>query len=248
MVDYEPLAFGVGALIATPSGGSPIEFGVLQEVSLTFDATEKPLYGSKQYAVATAIANRKVTGKAKFASFRAKLFNAIFFNISGTTGQKLMAYEEAGTVPGSSTYTITVTNSAAFSSDVGVKYAATGKPLTKVASGPTAGQYSVSAGVYTFASADASTAMLLSYVYTQNSTGLSSVITNQLAGVQPTFRLDGYTVNGADNTKQLSYILKRCVGTKLMLPMKNDDWSIPDFEFTATVGADDILGEFNSAA
>jgi hypothetical protein len=248
MVDYEPLAFGVGALIATPSGGSPLEFGVLQEVSLTFDATDKPLFGSKKFAVATATSQIKVTGKAKAAHFRAKLFNAIFFNISGTTGQKLFAYEEAGTVPGSVAYTITVTNSAAFSSDLGVKYAATGKPLTKVASAPAVGQYSVSAGVYTFASGDASTAMLLSYVYTQSSTGLSSVITNQMSGVQPNFRLDGYAVNGADDTKQLSYILHRCIATKLMLGMKNDDWMIPDFEFTATVGANDILGEFNSAA
>lgn len=245
---YDPLVFGVGALIGTLPNGTPEEFGTLQEYSLTFDVTTKPLFGSKKFAVATATSQIKVTGKAKFAQFRAKQFNAIFFNVAGTTGQKLVAYEEAGTVPGSSTYTITVTNSAAFSTDLGVKYAATGKPLTKVASGPAAGQYSVSAGVYTFASADASTAMLLSYIYTQNSTGINSVITNQLSGVQPNFRLDNYAVNGADNTKQFSSTLKRCIATKLMLGMKNDDWMIPDFEFEATVGADDILGEFNSAA
>jgi hypothetical protein len=248
MVDYEPLAFGVGALIATPSGGSPIEFGVLQEVSLTFDATEKPLFGSKKFAVATATSQIKVTGKAKAAHFRAKLFNAIFFNIVGVTGQTLVAYEEAGTVPGSVAYTITVANSAAFSVDLGVKYGSNGRPLTKVASAPAAGQYSVSAGVYTFAAGDANAAMLLSYKYTQASTGVSSSITNQLAGVQPNFRLDGYTINGADNSKQLSYVLRRCIATKLMLGMKNDDWMIPDFEFTATVGADDILGGFDSAA
>lgn len=52
-----------------------------------------------------------------------------------------------------------------WASDQGVAYALTGAALTLVASTPAEGQYSVSAGVYTFAAADASAALLVSYGY-----------------------------------------------------------------------------------
>src|SRR6185437_14518894 len=60
-------------------------------------------------------------------------------------------------------YTITVAGSANWLSDLGVVYTATGQPLQQVASGPTQGQYSVAAGVYTFAAADQGLAVLISY-------------------------------------------------------------------------------------
>ena len=52
-----------------------------------------------------------------------------------------------------------------WSSDLGVTYAASGAALTKVAAAPTAGQYTVSGGVYAFAAADASQGVALSYGY-----------------------------------------------------------------------------------
>ncbi|MGH6974245.1 MAG: hypothetical protein ACRED6_06425 [Stellaceae bacterium] len=81
------------------------------------------------------------------------------------SGQLATSYGEAGTVPASSPYTVSAANAATFADDYGVVYAATGLPLAKVAAGPAAGQYSESAGIYTFASADAGKAVLLSYTY-----------------------------------------------------------------------------------
>lgn len=53
-----------------------------------------------------------------------------------------------------------------FNSDIGVTYAATGVAFTKVASGPSVGQYSVSAsGLYTFNIADENQNILISYGY-----------------------------------------------------------------------------------
>jgi len=52
-----------------------------------------------------------------------------------------------------------------WASDLGVVYAASGAPLTAVASAPAAGQYAVSGGVYAFAAADAGAAVSLSYGY-----------------------------------------------------------------------------------
>jgi uncharacterized membrane protein len=50
-------------------------------------------------------------------------------------------------------------------SDFGVAYASTGAPLTPVAASPSLGQYSVSAGVYTFSAADAGQSISISYGY-----------------------------------------------------------------------------------
>ena len=52
-----------------------------------------------------------------------------------------------------------------WASDLGVVYASTGAALTPVAAAPGAGQYAVSAGVYTFSAADAGQALALSYGY-----------------------------------------------------------------------------------
>ena len=54
-------------------------------------------------------------------------------------------------------------------------YASTGVQLTPVGSGPTVGQYSVSAGVYTFAAADASAALLISFLYTTPGSTVSAL-------------------------------------------------------------------------
>jgi len=72
---------------------------------------------------------------------------------------------EPQTVPSNpGPYTVSVAN--AFAVDLGVTYASSGASLTKVASNPALGQYSVSsAGVYTFAAADAGAAVKISYRY-----------------------------------------------------------------------------------
>lgn len=67
---------------------------------------------------------------------------------------------ELHTVPSTSQYT--VQTNLVWLEDLGVTLA-DGTPLTKVATGPTTGEYSVSAGSYTFAAADAGVAVLISY-------------------------------------------------------------------------------------
>jgi hypothetical protein len=50
-------------------------------------------------------------------------------------------------------------------SDLGVIYTTTGSPLTAVSASPGAGQYAVSAGIYSFSGADAGQSVSLSYGY-----------------------------------------------------------------------------------
>ena len=73
---------------------------------------------------------------------------------------------EAQTIPASPPYQLTAIQPlGAWAQDRGVSYASSGAPLTAVAGIPTTGQYSVSAGVYTFSAGNSSAAVLISYGY-----------------------------------------------------------------------------------
>lgn len=72
------------------------------------------------------------------------------------------AVSETITVPSTSPYTATVTQAAAFSCDRLVSYSS-GTALERVTGAPALGQYSVSAGIYTFAAADADAVLTAAY-------------------------------------------------------------------------------------
>jgi hypothetical protein len=231
--------FGVGNLVGVRTDQSvptPAMFGTIQEASVDIAFTQKELYGQNQFPVAVARGPAKVTGKAKFASINSAMYNSLFFNdlLSTTSGIILFASNEAHSVPGVSTYTVTVTQAATFSQDYGVLYAATGQPLTRVASVVAAGTYSVNTatGVYTFYSGDAGAALLFNYAYTATTGGSSTTLSNQLSGAAPTFKIifaQSYQSN------VLNLTLNACISTKLNFPFKNQDFTIQDFEFSAFV-------------
>ena len=227
--------FGSGTLWGYPIGGNsaanptPIKFGTLQEINLEISGTLKELYGQNQFAEAVARGKCKVSGKAKFAQIVGKHVNDLFFGQAMNTGQKLTALDEAQSVPASSPYTVTVTNSAQFVDDWGVRYSATGLPLTRVSSAPVQGQYSVSSGTYTFAAADAGAAVLVSYRYT-SATGVQLNIRQQLMGFAPSFQV---LLNEQYAGKQANLLLYSCVAEKLAWPTKNEDFLIPEFDFEA---------------
>lgn len=82
-------------------------------------------------------------------------------------------------VPNATPWQYTVVNASTFLSDGGVVFTATSAPLTLVPSSPTTGQYSVAAGVYTFAAADANKGIAPTYTY---SLATSTGVNIQLAG------------------------------------------------------------------
>ena len=51
--------FGSGVLIGTPAGGSPINFGLAQEVTLNVPTTTKALYGQYNFPVAIGSGTRR---------------------------------------------------------------------------------------------------------------------------------------------------------------------------------------------
>lgn len=231
--------FGVGTIVGvrTDIANAPPAFmGIMQEIEIDFDQSLKELMGSYKMAVDVAPANLKVTGKAKFAQIEASTMNNLLFGQTETNASGFdMAVAEAGTVPApSGPYTVTVSHSATFAQDLGVFYASTGVQLVPVASGPTVGQYSVSAGVYTFAAADASIAMKFYYSYTVTSQK-QIALANQQMGVGPVFSLyinENYT-NNLGVTNKINLKLNACRSSKLTLPFKNTDYTIQEFDFQA---------------
>jgi len=232
--------FGSGVLLGVRTdvaNATPMNFGLIQEVQLDLSFTTKELYGQNQFALAIARGTAKMTGKAKMAQISGLAFNNLFFGMGMATSTYATAFGEADSVPGSSPYTVTVGNAATFVTDYGVLYAATGLPLTKVASGPTVGQYSVNAatGVYTFAAADANKAVLVSYTYSVASSGGERIpLTSQLIGTTPTFQARLFsTFQG----KNVGVDLYNCVSTKLAYATKLEDFTIPELDFSIFANA-----------
>lgn len=249
MSNITSVAFGSGVLIATPSGANatPVQFGSLQDVSLDISFSSKQLFGQYQFPIAFARGEGKISGKAKFANIDGSLFNSCFFGQTSNAGQKLWAYNEAGTVPSASPYAYSVANLAGFDADLGIVYAASGLALTRVTSAPAVGQYSVAAGVYTFNSGDAGKAILASYSYSQAANGSRAVIANKLMGVAPSFQIDFYQTNPNVAGAQWSLRLYNCVSTKLSVASKTQDFIVPELDFEAYANAANSIGEINTA-
>src|SRR5438270_8500249 len=139
------------------SGIGPRQFGVLQDIQIDFDWTDKELHGQLQFPVAIARGQGKITGKAKFAQILGLLYSDIFFGLTPATGQFAVSQLEAASVPAATPYTVIPANAASYNDDLGVSYAGSGKRFNRVTTPSTAGQYSVNfaTGAYIFSSADA---------------------------------------------------------------------------------------------
>jgi hypothetical protein len=245
------LAFGSGALwgertdLGTVTGVGPRQFGVLQDITVDFDWTNKELYGQFQFPVAIGRGQAKITGKAKFAQILGLLYSDLFFGQAAVTGQFGIQEYEADTVPATTPFQITVGNAASYNDDLGVTYAATGLRFNRVTTPSAAGQYSVnfSTGVYTFSSADAGLAVLISYTYNVTSSGEKITITNQLMGIMPTFKSTFYTTYSGKGT---ALRLNACAAQKLSLPTRIDDWTIEELDFMAFADASGTIGYFST--
>jgi hypothetical protein len=245
------IQFGSGVLFGLPNSGNtaanptPSKLGLLQDFEVDFKADLKKLFGQKQFAAATARGKIDVTCKAKIAVFDLASLNQLYFGQSLTTGMTRVADSEAGSIPASSTYTITVTNSSTFVDDLGVVYAASGAPLTNVGSASltAVGQYKVdtATGIYTFYSGDASGSVLISYTYTVTTAGTSTLaLSNQLMGYAPQFKAIAYN---NFRSKYLGIQLNQCTMGSLNLASKLEDFWMFDITFDANTDASDNLGK-----
>lgn len=134
---------------------------------------------------------------------------------------------------------ITVTNAATFIDDLGVVNVNTGMQLTPVTSSPATGEYSVSNGTYLFAAADATAGLVVapSYEYSQSEAGSGFTYYAQPMGFRPTFKLvlsnQGLMNNPAYMGQPLTMTLWSVGINKFSLDFKNEDWIIPETDFSA---------------
>jgi hypothetical protein len=209
----------------------------LQDFSVDIDVTVKELRGQYQFPDDTADADRKLTWKCGTGRMDIDVYNNLIFGESAITpGGEDVNVNEQHTVPASSPYTISVTNSADFVKDEGVIYASgtpaqVGQKLqNNGVSSPSTGQYIVSAGVYTFAAADAGLKVNLSYISTVT-TGRSLLVTNHTQGWGPGIEI--YCANPYQEFTPLvpNYLkLFACKVTKTGAPIKRADYVIVPIE------------------
>ncbi|MGH6838727.1 MAG: hypothetical protein ACREDT_07980 [Methylocella sp.] len=234
-------SFGSGVLLGTRTdiaNATPLNFGLVQEVTIDESATIKELTGQFQRPVAIARGTIKTTGKAKVARISGIAFASLYYGFVPAVGQVATSLAEGPTPIPTTPFTITVANSATFIDDAGVINAATGLPMALVASGPAAGQYSVNlgTGVYTFSSADnvSGVKVLISYTYNIAAAGQKFTISNQLLGTTPTFKAKFYTTFQG---QAISLQLNNCTSNKLSFHTKLEDFIMPEFDFSCFADA-----------
>jgi hypothetical protein len=246
------IQFGAGSLFMNPIGGNlptnktPQIFATLQDVNIDISATIKDLRGQFQFPDDTAISDRKITFKTGFGRMDIDAYNNLVFGETAiATGGTPQAVQEAHTIPASTPYTVTVTGSANTPlTDLGVQYSSTGQKFTKVASGPTVGQYSYSAGVYTFAAADAGLAVLISYEDTLT-TGRILTVNNHVQGFGPALEMIlslPYQELTAGVPNYVHFYSAKV--NKLGMPLKRADYLICDVEGECYANAAGLVCDF----
>jgi hypothetical protein len=247
--------FGAGVLYATPlynalgvaiSNPSPVQFGIVQGVDLGDEADIKELYGNLQYPVDIGRGKAKMMIKCQQAIINAQLFNAVYFGQTLGTGYNAISTDYTGSLvatgAGATSVGITPTaplgGTSVFVADLGVTDV-NGVPLTRVASAPTGGQYSVTGigsalATYTFGNAQAGSTVFINYNYsnaTTPSTQKSLTVYNLPMGNVPVFSAQFFIGIRQGQSMWVKYPM--CVATKLGMSFKNDDFVIPDFEMSA---------------
>lgn len=237
--------FGSGSAWGVDSGANPTpgRYDILQEGTVDFSFSNKPLVGEYQFPVSVGRGSAKITGKIKWGRLQGRAINSLFFGATKAAGQTSVSKDETGTIPGSP-FQITVANSATWVTDLGVRNATTLIPLVRVASAPATGQYSVAAGIYTFAAADTTLPMLISYVYTIAGTGESITIANPLIGAAPNFK-NVLTQNY--NSQRQTLVLNACVASKLSGGTKTEDFFAPEMDYDAMADASNNVGIWSFA-
>lgn len=247
--------FGSGVLFGIPTAGNlatnptPLQFGILQEVSLEIKGDLKKLYGMYQSAIATARGKIDVTAKGKLASLDLMLYSQLYFGQPTSVGVMRPAFNE----PQAAASSVTPNNAAVGGdaialTDMGVIIASgggftPGLQMTAVPSGtPTTGEYKFVAPTvgspgtpasYVFAAADVSAGLnvLLSYRWNDATHGTTLHVTNQLMGFAPQIQALLYNdFRGA----MFGCLLYNAVLGSISIPTKQEDFWVSDFDLDAS--------------
>jgi hypothetical protein len=209
-----------------------VEVGILTDVSVDFSQDLKELHGQYKFAVDIAAAKVKLSGKSKSALLLTGLMSSTFAGGTVQSGTTRGIVGETATIPGTP-YQITVANSATWVTDLGVMNFTQGIHLARVASAPATGQYSVAAGIYTFAAADTTQKVGISYEYTTTA-GKTFSLSNALMGAGTPFILKQHNTY---RSKGLGWMFNAVYIPKLAFALKAEAFTEVDVDFM--MSADD---------
>ena len=185
--------FGIGYLAGIPSGTNPtpIQFGLIKDISLDFKTKLVQERGQWRYAVAVGAGETDITGKIGSVS----LFGASIGQVLGVTpsaGATIGIPGETATIPGTP-FQVTTTNPVGHGTpivDHGVLDNTTGLWMTRGATSTGTGVYAMveATGVYTFNTADATHNVQIAYGYTiatgAKTVGVTNLVQNLASGIQ----------------------------------------------------------------
>jgi hypothetical protein len=241
--------FGSGDLFLIPFGSAaaplptPMKVGTLQDVSVDISFSMKELYGKNSFAAAIRRGKGKIECKAKFANITAKLLNDAMFGQTIVAAQIIPVIDEPDTPVA---HVVTVTGSATFLTDLGVIDTITGQSMTLAATlgGVAAGQYFQAAGVYTFFAGFADPVKIS---YEKSSVlGQAFTVPNVPMGATPLFQVV-FTELDAPTGNQITITLNSCVASKFSLASKQEDFAIPEFDFSAFADSNGNVFTFESS-
>ncbi len=232
--------FGINNVVVP----TPTRFSVPQDQSIDFKRSGKSLFGENQLAEDVCSGTMEISGKVTMGTLNARMFADLLFGVTGVAGQINIANSELQAIPGAGPYTVAVTNAGTWTVNLGVRNLTTGLMMVRVAAGPVTGQYSVAAGTYTFAAADANTPVAISYQYTVATPGELVTITNQPMGKIGNFTAVMQFVWG---TEQSVLTLNNNIATDTGLATKLDDYTKPTFGFMSAVDTTGQLGTMSFA-
>jgi hypothetical protein len=238
-----PLTDFQGNAAANPT---PFLIAGMQDISLDLSADLKELYGGNAVAVAIGRGKQKFSVKIKNAQVNGRLWNTLYFGQIGNQSAGIYdaVIDQTGSVIPATPFTVTPAPPASgtWGYNLGVRDS-NNNAYARVASAPTTGQYSVASGVYTFAPADTGKLVYIDYNYTATSTVAQKLrLANPLMGQAPSFQFDlklPYAGNVFNAT------LFSCVATKFGLQTKLDDFTYPEFDFSAQAPGGADIGELS---
>lgn len=240
--------FGSGTLLFNPLGGNlgtpsePSSLVTLQDVDIKIDQKLVKLMGQNKGPDDVATSDEEIKITAGTGQLNLDFYNSMFLGETVVTGVKLQAYNEAHTIPATSPYTITGTNTTALATnaDMGVYYSSgsnSGQPLERVTGTPATGQYAVAVSsgtiTYTFAAADEGLGVYLNYIYTSTG-GRTATLYNRLQGFGPYFELyagDPYQSASQDAIMGMHFFKVR-IGN-FDFPKKRNNYTISKIEMEA---------------
>ena len=215
----------------TQPGATPVRFGSMQGIQseMTYKLNRVPT--AMQSAAVMLMGDLAFNFTAKMANINGTLLNQLFFGSAMTTGSQSVSRDQIVTVPSRSPLTPAVPGGGTWLMDLGVQYSVSGLSLVYSPSNPSpaVGQYSVSAGTYTFSNADAGASMTLNYLYS-SATGNTLTLANNWQGLAPNF---GVVLNTTYDGQQMTWNLPRCVSQKLKFLTAVSTVAIPEFSFQA---------------